>query len=51
MDFALTEQLKGLRDRVRDLVEREVIPLETRQDCIDEYRNIAPHALERIREK
>ena len=50
MDFALTENLKGLRDRVRDFVNREVIPLETRQDCIDEYRNIAPHALERIRE-
>jgi len=50
MDFALTEDLKGLRDRVRDFVNREVIPLETRQDCIDEYRNIAPHALERIRE-
>jgi len=42
MDFALTEDLKALRDRVRDFVEREVIPLESRQDCIDEHRNIAP---------
>lgn len=49
MDFSLSDELKALRLRVRDFVEQEIIPLEGRADCIDEYRNIAPHALERVR--
>jgi len=51
MDFSISEELKALRLRVRDFVEAEIIPLEGREDCIDEYRNIAPHALERVRER
>jgi acyl-CoA dehydrogenase len=49
MDFSLSDELKALRDRVRDFVNREIIPLEKREDCMDEYRNIAPHALEAVR--
>jgi acyl-CoA dehydrogenase len=51
MDFSISEELKALRARVRDFVEQEIIPLEGREDSIDEYRNIAPHALERVREQ
>ncbi len=51
MDFSISEELKALRGRVRDFVEQEIIPLEGREDCIDEYRNIAPQALERVREQ
>ncbi len=51
MDFSISNELKALRARVRDFVEEEIIPLERREDCIDEYRNIAPHALERVREQ
>ena len=51
MDFSISDELKALRARVRDFVEQEIIPLEGREDCIDEYRNIAPHALERVREQ
>ena len=51
MDFAIDDELKALRERVRDFVEREIIPLEGRPECIDEYRNIAPHALEEVRTK
>jgi len=51
MDFSISDELKALRARVRDFVEEEIIPLEGREDCIDEYRNIAPHALERVREQ
>lgn len=49
MDFSISDELKALRARVRDFVEQEIIPLEGREDSIDEYRNIAPHALERVR--
>ena len=49
MDFSISDELKALRLRVRDFVEQEIIPLEGREDCIDEYRNIAPQALERVR--
>lgn len=51
MEFSISDELKVLRVRVRDFVEKEIIPLERREDCIDEYRNIAPHALERVREQ
>ncbi len=51
MEFSISDELKALRVRVRDFVEKEIIPLERREDCIDEYRNIAPHALERVREQ
>ena len=51
MDFSISDELKALRARVRDFVEQEIIPLEGREDCVDEYRNIAPHALERVRER
>jgi len=51
MDFSISNELKALRARVRDFVEEEIIPLERSEDCIDEYRNIAPHALERVREQ
>ncbi|MFI5399780.1 MAG: acyl-CoA dehydrogenase family protein [SAR324 cluster bacterium] len=49
MDFSLSDDLKALRARVRDFVEQEIIPLEGRQDCQDEYRNIAPRVLDRVR--
>ncbi|MGP1676480.1 MAG: acyl-CoA dehydrogenase family protein [Burkholderiales bacterium] len=51
MDFSISDELKALRARVRDFVEQEIIPLEGREDCIDAYRNIAPDALERVREQ
>lgn len=51
MDFSLTEELKELRDRMRDFVEGEIMPLEGRADALDEYRNISAATLERVREK
>ena len=51
MDFSLSGELKALRERVRDFVEQEIIPLEGRQDSQDEYRNISAQALARVREQ
>ena len=51
MDFSIGGELKALRERVRDFVEQEIIPLEGRQDSQDEYRNISAQALARVREQ
>ncbi|MCO5120950.1 MAG: acyl-CoA dehydrogenase family protein [Burkholderiaceae bacterium] len=51
MDFSIDNDLKNLRARVREFVEQEIIPLETRPECLDETRNIAPPALAAVREK
>jgi len=51
MDFSISGELKALRERVRDFVEQEIIPLEGRQDSQDEYRNISAQALARVREQ
>jgi acyl-CoA dehydrogenase len=49
MDFSLSPDLEQLRLRVRELVTREIIPLEADRGNYDEHENIAEEPLRRIR--
>ncbi|MFC4276886.1 acyl-CoA dehydrogenase family protein [Achromobacter aloeverae] len=49
MDFSLPPALEDYRTRVRDFVDRELIPLEADRANYDAHENIAEHALERVR--
>jgi acyl-CoA dehydrogenase len=49
MDFSLPPELEDYRRRVRDLVDRELIPLEADRANYDDHENIAEAALERAR--
>lgn len=40
MDFALSAEAEDVRRRVRDLVDREILPLESDPDNFDEHENI-----------
>ena len=51
MDFSLPADLEQLRARVRELVAREIIPLEADRNHYDEHDNIAEEPLKRIRER
>lgn len=49
MDFSLPPELEDYRRRVRDFVDRELIPLEADRANYDDHENIADAALERMR--
>lgn len=49
MDFSLPPELEDYRRRVRDFVDRELIPLEADRANYDDHENIAEAALERAR--
>lgn len=49
MDFSLPPELEDYRRRVRDFVDRELIPLEADRSNYDDHENIADAALERMR--
>jgi len=51
MDFNLPAELVNYRDRVRQFVDTEIIPLEANRDNYDEYENIAVPVLETVRRK
>ena len=48
MDFDLTPEQTALRDRVRDFIRREVVPLEPRED---EHEGLPPDLLAEVRQK
>lgn len=49
MDFSLPPEQEDYRRRVRDFVDRELIPLEADRSNYDDHENIAEAALERMR--
>ncbi len=49
MDFSLPPELEDYRRRVRDFVDRELIPLEADRSNYDDHENIAEATLERMR--
>src|SRR3546814_15149167 len=51
MDFSLAPEVESLRQRLRDFVEAEIIPLEADATAYDEHENIAPARLEGLRAK
>jgi len=51
LDFALSEELQQLRDRVRTFVREEIIPLEADRKNYDEHENITLEALAKVRAK
>ncbi|MFQ5955539.1 MAG: acyl-CoA dehydrogenase family protein [Kiloniellales bacterium] len=51
MDFTLSPEIDEVRHRVRDFVERQVMPLESDPAVWDEHENIADHALGPLRDK
>jgi len=51
VDFKLTPRNESFRKRIRDFVERELLPLEADPSAYDEHENIAAEPLERMREK
>jgi acyl-CoA dehydrogenase len=51
MDFSLAPETEILRQRLRDFVESEIIPLEADPSCYDAHENIALEKLEPLRAK
>jgi len=51
MDFSLAPDVESLRRKIRDFVEREIMPLETDAAAYDAHENIAPEKLEALRAK
>ena len=51
MDFKVSDEVKALQGRIREFVREEIVPLETRPDCIDEHENLSLAALEAVRAK
>ena len=51
MDLSLPPELEDLRRRVRDFVEREIMPLESDPASYDAHENIALPPLEEVRRK
>ena len=51
MDFSLSDEIKDYRNRVRQFVEQELIPLEADRKTFDEYENIRADLLEEVRAK
>jgi len=51
MDFTLSPEIDDIRLRIRDFVDRHVLPLESDPDAYDEHENIAEHALMPLRAK
>ena len=51
MDLSLPPELEDLRRRVRDFVEREIMPLEHAPASFDAHENIGLPLLEEVRRK
>ncbi len=51
MDFTLPKEIETLRGRVRDFVEREVLPLEGAPQYRDEHENLKEEVVGALREK
>ena len=51
MDFALSPDVADLRLRIRDFVEREIMPLEADPASFEEHENIRLDLLEELRAK
>lgn len=51
MDFSLPPHIEDYRLRVRDFVEREVMPLETDPANYDEHENLREDVIDRVRAK
>ncbi|MPZ10915.1 MAG: acyl-CoA dehydrogenase [Kiloniellaceae bacterium] len=51
MDFSLAPETESLRQRLRDFVESEIMPLEADPSCYDAHENIALEKLEPLRAK
>jgi acyl-CoA dehydrogenase len=51
MDFTLSPETEALRAKLRDFVEREIMPLESDPAAYDDHENIALDRLEVLREK
>ena len=51
MDFALTPELKRLRERYRAFVRDEVLPYDTTPESFDEHENVREELLESLRNK
>lgn len=49
IDFTLSPQVEETRLRIRDFVEKHIIPLESDPEAYDEHENIAPEPLERLK--
>jgi acyl-CoA dehydrogenase len=51
LNFSLSIELQEVRDRVRSLVNSEIIPLEADRSNYDQHENISAEVLERLRAK
>jgi acyl-CoA dehydrogenase len=51
MDFSLAPEIEDFRSKLRDFVEREVLPLEGDPETYDAHENIGREALEALRAK
>ena len=51
MDFTLSAETQGLRQRVADFVQTEVLPLEDKRDNYDAHENIRLDLLEDLRDR
>ena len=51
MDFTLPDNIDDLRRKVRDFVDGELLPLESRADVYDEFENIRLDRLDEVRAK
>jgi acyl-CoA dehydrogenase len=51
MDFSLSPELKKLRERIREFVAQEIVPLESNPAAYDAHENIAVDQLTQLREK
>ena len=51
MDFTLPDNIDDLRRKVRDFVDGELLPLESRADIYDEFENIRLDRLDEVRAK
>ncbi|MDA0664903.1 MAG: acyl-CoA dehydrogenase family protein [Proteobacteria bacterium] len=51
MDFTLSPEVEEMRLRIRDFVDREIIPLESDRASYDDHENIAEAPLERLKAK
>jgi acyl-CoA dehydrogenase len=51
MDFTLSPETEALRAKLRDFVEREIMPLESDPAAYDAHENIALDRLDALRAK
>ena len=51
MDFTLSPEVEALRLKVRDFIAEDVLPLEARPECYDEFENIRLDVMDAMRAK